>query len=176
MADQEPQLGRLVPLGAVVGTHALRGELRVRLFNPTSAALQADTIVVLRRAGMEREWRISGVRRHKQQVLMLLEGCASIDAAQQLVGCDVCVREQNLPPAAAGEVYHYELVDMTVVTTTGIEIGRIAEVLATPSNDVCVVRSDAGEYLIPVIADVIKHIDRTARRLTIEPLPGLLEP
>jgi ribosomal 30S subunit maturation factor RimM len=37
------------------------------------------------------------------------------------------------------------------------------------------VRDEAREHLIPVIADVVRAIDRPARRVVVEPMPGLLD-
>lgn len=165
----------LIPLGEIVNVHATHGELRVRLFNPTCALLACGSAIVLRRGTEEQRRRITAVRPHKHLLLVRLEGCESMTAAQALIGCEVCVREADLPPTESDEVYHYQLKGMTVVTTAGEEIGIVADVLAIASNDVCVVRADAGEYLIPLIADVVTHIDREQRRLVIDPLPGLLD-
>ena len=173
--DQPPGPATLIPLGTIVGPHALRGELRVRLFNPDSTTLRVGATVVLQRAPERQARRVAALRPHRQFTLLTLDGCASITAAEQLVGYEVCVAERDLPPAGAGEVYHYQLLGMTVVTTAGVEVGRVAEVLALPSNDVCVVRGER-EYLIPFIADVVKEVDRDRRRLLIDPLPGLLDP
>jgi ribosomal 30S subunit maturation factor RimM len=38
-----------------------------------------------------------------------------------------------------------------------------------------VVRDGEREFLIPVIEDVVKGMDFTTRRVTIEPIPGLLD-
>jgi len=96
-------------------------------------------------------------------------------AAQSLIGCEVCVPEGQLPPAGPGEVYHYELMGMAVVTTGGDAIGVVAAVIATGGNDVCVVRDGAHEHLIPLVAGVVQQVDRERSRLVIDPLPGLLD-
>lgn len=165
----------LIALGDIVNTHATHGELRVRLFNPDSTVLARGATVVLRRAGELQRRRITALRPHKHLLLLTLDGCDSMDAAQALVGYEVCVREDELPPAGPDEVYHYQLVGMTVVTTVGTEIGVVTEVIAIGSNDVCVVRADRREHLIPLIADVVRHVDHADKRLIIDPLPGLLD-
>jgi 16S rRNA processing protein RimM len=166
---------KLIALGHVVKPHATRGELRLRLFNPASTALAAGSRVVLRRGSERYERSVRGVRRHGQSLLLTLEGCESMSAAEALIGYELCVRQADLPPVGSGEIYHYELVGMTVVTTTGVEIGTVSEVMRVPSNDVCVVRAGRREHLVPLIADVVKQLDRGQRRLVIDPLPGLLE-
>jgi 16S rRNA processing protein RimM len=166
----------LIALGEIVNTHATHGELRVRLYNPTSTTLTRDSTVVLRRGAEEHEHRIIGLRPHKRFVLLTLEGCNSMTAAQGLVGSEVCVPEADLPAPGPDEVYHYELLGMTVVTTAGTTIGEVTEVIPAGSNDVCVVHGAGGEHLIPLVADVVRRVDRDGCRLVIEPLPGLLDP
>jgi len=165
----------LVPLGNIVNTHATRGEIRVRTFNPSSTTLSPGATVVLRRGQERLERHVRAIRPHKQFLLLTLDGCDSMTAAQALIGYEVCVPETALPPAGPNEIYHYHLIGMTVVTTDGSELGTVAEVLSTASNDVCVVRAGSREHLVPFIADVIKEVDRDGRRLVIDPLPGLLE-
>ena len=165
----------LIALVHVVGPHATRGELRVRPFNPDSTALQAGCTVVLRHGGECDERRVTTVRRHKHYLLMTLHGCDSMDAAESLKGHEVCVREADLPDIGPNEIYHYELIGMSVVTAAGEDIGTVAEVMGTPSNDICVVRAAEREHLIPLVDSVVKEIDRERRRIVIDPLPGLLE-
>jgi 16S rRNA processing protein RimM len=165
----------LIPLGQIVNTHAIHGELRVRLYNPSSTTLSAGSRVVLRRGTECLERLVASVRPHRHLLLLTLEGCASMTAAEALVGYELCVDEEDLPAAGAGEIYYYELLGMTVVTNLGAEIGVVAEMLTTASTDICVVRAGKQEYLIPMIADVVRQVDREHRRIVIEPLPGLLD-
>ena len=166
----------LIALGEIVNTHATHGELRVRLFNPHSTTLTCGATVILRRGTEQQARRIVGLRSHKHLVLLTLDGCDSMTAAEALIGCEVCVPENQLPPVGVDEVYYYQLLGMTVVTTAGTEVGIVTEVIPTGSNDVCVVCSEAREHLIPLIADIVRHVDRENKRLVIDPLPGLLDP
>jgi 16S rRNA processing protein RimM len=168
-------LNTLIALGQVVGPHATRGELRVRPFNPDSTTLRAGCTVVLRRGQDCEERRVTAIRRHKHYLLVTLHGCDSMNAAEDLKGRDVCVRDTDLPDIGPDEIYHFELVGMTVITTTGEDLGTVAEVMGTPSNDICIVRSLEREHLIPLVDSVVIEIDRQLRRLLIDPVPGLLD-
>lgn len=170
MSDQD-----LIAVGRVATTHGLRGELRVQLFNPDSTVIQPGADIILRHNGRETPHHVRSVRPHKRVLLVIFESCDSIDDAEALVGAEVCIAKTDLPPTGEDEIYHFELIGMAVVTTGGVDLGTVAEVLAVSSNDVCVVRDGSREYLIPMIADVIKQVDRKARRLVVEPLPGLLD-
>ena len=94
---------------------------------------------------------------------------------QALIGARVLVPSTALPPLAENEFYYHEIEGFEVVTTDGRALGQVSETFSTGTNDVWTVRSGEREYLIPAIADVVRTIDREQRRITIEPMPGLLD-
>jgi 16S rRNA processing protein RimM len=165
-----------VAVGEIVGAHALRGMLRFRPYQPPAPSLTDDLDVLLERGGQWREVRVAHVAPHgRNLLLMTLDDVADRDAAEALRGTRVLVRAADLPPVEEGEFYHYELLGFAVETTDGRTLGTIADTRATGLNDVWIVRDGEREYLIPVIADVVRTIDRDARRVLIDPMPGLLD-
>jgi len=165
---------RLV-IGRVVGTHGVRGEIKVLTFNPDSEAIVPGILLFLSGDAEPRTAVVRSVRPHQRFLLVTLDKCQSMNEAEAVVGRDIAVESSALPPLDPDEIYHFELVGMNVVTVDGSALGRIVEVLTTGANDVCSVRGSGREYLIPMIADVIRSIDRDSRTMVIEPLPGLLD-
>jgi 16S rRNA processing protein RimM len=134
--------------------------------------------VRLETAGEHRLGRVVAASPHgRGLVLLALEGVEDRTAAQALVGFRIVIDPDDLPPPAADEFYYHEVVGFGVETPGGRRLGHIHTTFATGTNDVWIVRDDEGcrEHLIPVIADVVRTIDRDAHRVVIEPLPGLLE-
>jgi 16S rRNA processing protein RimM len=82
---------------------------------------------------------------------------------------------EDLPPAKPGEFYYYEAIGCSVFLLDGRSIGKIEEVFSNGAHDVWVVRDGEREVLVPVIENVVKAMDLAARRVTIEPVPGLLD-
>lgn len=166
----------LLRIGVAGGAHGLVGGLRVRLDNPESSALQAAARLFLEREGEQREYRVRGVTRiNRNTVKVIVEGIVTPEAAAALRGSIVLIEEGELPPVGLDEFYYHRAIGCEVVTTGGRRIGIIQDIFATGANDVWVVRDGEREVLVPVIADVVKAIDIEHRRMTIEPVPGLLE-
>jgi 16S rRNA processing protein RimM len=63
---------------------------------------------------------------------------------------------------------------LEVLTTGGLSLGRLTEVLETVANNVFVVEGTNGQHLIPDVPDVVKEIDIDNGRIVIEPMPGLI--
>jgi 16S rRNA processing protein RimM len=125
--------------------------------------------------GTWRQLTVTGVAVHGSVLLVALDGVAGRDAAESLRGAHVLVPAGDLPPPEAGEFYWHEVVGFAVDTPSGEHLGTITGTLSTGLHDVWTVRHGEREYLIPVIGDVVRAIDRHARRVVVEPLPGLLE-
>jgi len=165
-----------IALGKLVRTHGIHGELRCLPYNPATTALQPGRKVVVRRDDSSVEAILLAVRRHKQFLLLGLEGVHSLEAAESLVGGEVCIRAEDLEPPGPREAYHFQLVGLDAVTTTGRTLGRVESVFRTAAHDVCVVRrGDGQELLIPFIDPVIRDVRLEDRKLVIELLPGMLE-
>ena len=162
-----------IEVGEVGSPHGLRGQLRLWAHQAGAPSLGPGRSVLLERDGRWLAATVAAVAPHGRGMLLALEGVDDRDAAARLTGMRILVRAADLP--TADEFYHHELHGFAMVTTDGRELGTIADTFATGLNDVWVVRGAAGEHLIPVIADVVREIDRDGRRVVIEPMPGLLD-
>jgi len=79
--------------------------------------------------------------------------------------------QENPPPEE--QFYHDQIIGLQVKTTGGEIIGTVTDILSGISNDNYIVRSPAGEVLIPAIEDVVKSIDLDKREVVIEAIEGL---
>ena len=165
-----------VAVGEIVAAHALGGLVRVRPYQPPAPSLAPGRRVVIERAGERRPATLASVAPHGRGTLLVaLEGVTDRDAAEALAGARLLVPEEDLPAPAPDEFYYHEVEGFRVETTAGVFLGTIHETFSTGLNDVLVVRDAEREHLIPVIADVIRTIDRAGRRIVIDTMPGLLE-
>lgn len=108
------------------------------------------------------------------QALMHLAGIESVDQAAALREAYLYVPTAEAVRLKRGEYFWHEIVGLRVVTTTGRDLGTIAEILRTGANDVYVTRGELGEVLIPAIEHVVQSVDLDAGIMTIDPIPGLL--
>ena len=142
---------------------------------PGAPSLFPGARILLERDDAWLEAEVAGIAPHGRAMRIAFTGVNGRDAAAQLTGMRVLVHAADLPPLEEGEFYHHEVQGFAVVTTDGRALGTIADTFSTGTNEVFVVRDGAREHLIPVIADVVREIDRAGRRVTIDPMPGLLE-
>jgi 16S rRNA processing protein RimM len=168
---------RFVVIGRVSRPHGIDGEISIDYFNPEDLPFfsRYQMIFLQGDEGSPQPYRPLTVRPHKGAILAHLEGIQTREEAEQLRGNMVLVDRAELPPLAEDEYYWHEILGMRVVTEEGEEVGEVAEIFPTGSNDVYVVREGAKEFLIPATKEVIIAIDRETRTIVIRPMEGLLQ-
>ncbi|HLO26260.1 MAG TPA: ribosome maturation factor RimM [Geobacteraceae bacterium] len=165
-----------VLLGKVVATHGIRGQLRVVLFSGEfSSVAGVDSVILKASSGGMDTFAVADVARHGKKVLITLKGIDSINQVLNLVGRELYVRREQLPQLPEGEYYWCDLLGLRVLTDQGEDLGILADIIATGSNDVYVVKSGKREYLIPALEDVVREINLDDGIMKVSPPEGLFD-
>jgi len=165
-----PAFQELVLVGRVVKPQGRHGEVAVLPITD-----REDRFPLLAHAflpaegGQAREVRVERVWPHKGRFVLKLAGVDSIDAAEALRGLELRIGEEELAELPQGSYYHHQLVGLQVEDEAGAPLGTVGDVLETGAEArVLVVRSEAGETLVPFAASFVKEVDLERRRLIIE--------
>lgn len=152
-------------VGRILGAFGVRGEMKVQLHTDYPERLSDLRSVFL---GPEHAKRtVKGVRLHKGQALLTLEGIESPEAATRLHGTEVWVPKAEAVQLPEGHYFLDDLVGIDVLTHSGSQLGQIIDVLRTGSNDVYVVRKGSVETLVPGIRDAIVRLDLQEREMIV---------
>ncbi len=165
----------LVALARVGRARGLRGDVILR-GDPDALALITDGAeLTLVRDGERRDVVAQHCRDVKDGVSVRFDGITDRTAAESLRDMRVAVERDRLPEPSV-DWFLFELIqDYDVVTTANEPVGRVADRIRTPAQDVLVVRAGDREVLVPAVPAILVSIDADARRLVIEPVPGLLD-
>jgi 16S rRNA processing protein RimM len=105
---------------------------------------------------------------HGRGYIGRFEGIEDRDAAAGLIGAEIAVPREQLPPAEAGEYYWVDLVGLEVVTSEGESLGHVDHLLETGAHDVLVVAGER-ERLIPYTPGVhVLEVDLDGGRIVVE--------
>ena len=159
----------LIVLGRITGLYGVRGWLKVY-----SNTQPRDNILRYERwqIGHLGQWHAAVLeegRSHGKGIVAKLQGCDDRDAAAALLGLEIAIQREQLPPAEDGEYYWADLVGLAVSNTEGVALGRVDHLLETGANDVLVVQQDEVERLIPFVqGQFVKAIDLTTGTMVVD--------
>ncbi len=172
MTDQD----ELIPVGKIIGTHGIKGFLKVHSYSGNIQSLQSAQTVLLRgKNGTLNEYGIKSVAAHAGGFILSLDDFSDINQVLFLTGSELCLKRSQLPVPDEDEYYWSDLIGLTVQTDQGVELGTLVDIFETGSSDIYVVRGESKEYLIPAIADVVASVDVPGKKMIITPLDGLLD-
>jgi 16S rRNA processing protein RimM len=161
-------------VGKIVGTHGIRGDLKVLSYADSLDVFVPGKELVFSRGNKSAgRFTVTSCRPHKNVILLAIDGITSIETANAWVGFEVCTEKASLPPPEEGAYYWYQIIGMKVLTTDDVLLGRVEAIFPTGSNDVYVVRDGKKEVLIPAIDSVVLHIDVNEKVMTVDLPEGL---
>lgn len=169
-------------VGHVTRPHGTKGEVWVRLLtdHPESAFA---TGVVLLPAGADGEapdpdlpgLRVMGTRPFRKGLLVRFGGVEDRSTAELLRNRRLLRPLEEVEPPAEDQLFHHELLGMTVETKEGEVLGEVAEVYELRPADLLELRGPRGSLLIPFTRQILVSVDRDGRRLVVDPPEGLLD-
>jgi 16S rRNA processing protein RimM len=93
------------------------------------------------------------------------------NAAEQLTNLRLFVPRERLPPPAADEFYHADLIGLAAVTAAGVEVGTVVAVHNFGAGDILELRPPAGgtTIMLPFTDAFVPRIDIAGGRIVVEP-------
>ncbi len=165
---------QFLEVGRIVGTHGIRGELRVEPWCDSPEFLSQFKTLYYKSG--EEQIKVS-CRPHKNIVLMKIDGIETIEEAEVLRGRTLYIdrKDVKLPK---GKNFVQDLLGCRVIDADDmtVEYGTIKDVFKTGANDVYTVKNaDGKEYLIPVIDSVVVEKNVDDGIVLVKPMEGLFD-
>ncbi|MDH3272258.1 MAG: ribosome maturation factor RimM [Gemmatimonadota bacterium] len=179
-------MARRDPSHLVVGhldrAHGIKGEILVSILTDHPEDVLAPGVVLsLGPADADEPdydlppLRVETTRPFKRGLLVRFGGVDDRSQAELLCGRYLFQAIEELAPLGDDEIYFHQLVDMTVVTVGGEEIGTVRQVYELEPADLLEVTGPDGTVMVPFRPEIVVEIDVDEARLTIDPPAGLLE-
>ena len=146
-----------VALGYISAVHGIKGWVKVHSWTrPMEAILDYQPWLL---GEDSKSVKIVDGRKQGKGLAALLPGYEDREQAANLVGQQIFVEREQLPPAEKDEYYWSDLIGLKVHTTTGVVLGRVDRLMETGANDVLVIQGDR-EHLVPFIqGQYVKRVD-----------------
>lgn len=153
----------MIRVGQVAGAYGLEGAVKVVPLTDFSDRFDSGATFLIDGAEREVEWSRTG----QLGLVVKLRGIDNRTMAELYRGRYLEIPEAAARPLTEGRFYHHEVVGLAVLTSSGRQLGTIAEVLERPANDVWVSREGVVEHLIPATRDAVVEVDVEAGRVVV---------
>ncbi len=160
-------------VGKFVGTHGVRGMVRIQPWSDDGAFLAQFKNFYLEIGKTKIE--MSKIAPHGNVVIAQIKGVNTIEDAEKLRG-QVLYLKRDDARLPKGRYFVSEIIGANVFDAdTNALLGTLTDVSPTGANDVWHIEKDGKEYLVPAIPDVIVSVDINTDTVTIRPLKGIFD-
>lgn len=165
---------KYIETGKIVGTHGVKGMIRVQPWADDGEFLTAFKCFYLDKNGTKK-LEATAVKPHGNVVLMAIKGVNSIEDAEKLRGAVIFIDRDDIS-LPEGRFFITDLIGCAVTDAdSGEALGEITDVSETGANDVWHITRNGKEYLVPAIDEVIISVDTDAQTAVIRPIKGIFD-
>lgn len=165
----------LVAIAKLAKARGLRGEIVGDVLTDFPERFERLTRVFAVCGGKISELEIERFWFQKNRIVFKFVGFDTIEAAETLRDCEICVSEIEAVELDADEYFDWQLEGCTVETIAGEPLGTVKELLRTGGAEVLVVAGAEKEYLIPFARAICTDVDVENKLIKVDAPEGLLE-
>lgn len=179
-------MGRLSPTHLAVGRirrpHGVKGEVVVTSLSDHPEGIFSPGVIL--RSGTDPAagpdpdlppLRVETSRPFQDGFLVCFGGMRDRNDVEDLRGLLLFQHVDAVAPLADDELFHHQLIGLSVHTVAGKEIGEVRELVELPPSVLLEVRTPRGTQLIPFNPAIVTEVDLEAGRLVVDPPEGLLD-
>lgn len=141
---------RPVTLAVIIGAHGVTGEVRLKLYAEALESLKPH------KRFNEGALTLASLRPGSNGHIARFAEIGDRNAAEAARGTELTVPRSALPPLAAGEYYHADLLGLPAVSTEGEALGVCVAIDNFGAGDVIEVeRPDKKRFMVPMNAQAV---------------------
>lgn len=163
---------KFLEVGKIVGTHGVRGMVRIQPWCDSAEFFCTLKKVYLDDAG-EDKLTVTKSAPHGNVVIAAIKGIESIEEAEKYRN-KVIYMDRKDAKLADDQYFITDLIGCEVFDAdSGKNLGIVSDVSETGANDVWHIKQDDKEYLIPAIDEVVITVNIEDEKVVIRPLKGI---
>ncbi len=167
-------LKKFIEVGKIVGTHGVRGALRVQPWCDSADFFVGFNYLYLSADGKV-SYKCIRCAAQKNVMLVWLDGVDTIEKANELRGKVLYVSRDDIKLDEGKYLVQDILGCKAIDANSQCEYGIVSDVFNTGANDIWEIKCKDKEYLIPVIDGVLQSVDVENRIVTITPMKGIFD-
>jgi len=162
-------------LGKIVSKYSFKGEVLAKLDTDDPEVYQNMESVFVSLGNNLVPFFIDRCRLHKSALLRLdFEGVKDEAAADRILGAELYLPLQLLPPLSGNKFYYHEVIGFTLMDEVHGNIGVITAINDSASQVLFEAKKGNTALLIPLNDDIITKVDRANTTIHVQTPEGLV--
>lgn len=163
-------------LGKIVSKYSFKGEVLVKLDSDDPELYESMESVFVSLRDSLVPFFIEQSRLHKSSLLRIkFEDVDSEEEADRIMGSELYLPLEFLPPLEGNKFYFHEVIGFTVIDQNFGKVGIITSINDTTNQALFVIDHKGTEILIPINDEFLTKVDRETKTIEVNTPEGLIE-
>jgi 16S rRNA processing protein RimM len=162
-------------IGFIKKPHGLKGEVTVSLNPDSPADWNSLKVVFLEKNNSLIPYFIETISVRADKAFVKFEDVATPEQAALLKNHSLYLPKQSRPKPESGDFYDDEIIGFTVTDTTAGLLGVVKEIERAGINRFLIVDYHNKEVMIPAQPPLMKSINRSTKKITVDLPEGFLD-
>ncbi len=163
-------------LGKIVSKYSFKGEVLVKLDSDDPELYESMESVFVSLRDSLVPFFIEQSRLHKSSLLRIkFEDVDSEEEADRIMGSELYLPLEFLPPLEGNKFYFHEVIGFTVIDQNFGTVGVITSINDTTNQALFVIDHKGTEILIPINDEFLTKVDRETKTIEVNTPEGLIE-
>lgn len=163
-------------VGVIANTHGVRGEVKIYATTDDIRRFKKLKECFIDTGKEKIPVEVESCKFFKEMPILKFRSMDQMGDVEGFKGKDLLVSREHAVKLKKNEFFIVDLVGLSVESDEGMPVGILTDVLQTGTNDVFVVKTEAGdEVLIPYIEQCVPEIHPETGKIMVHLLPGLLD-
>lgn len=163
-------------LGKIVSKYSFKGEVLVKLDSDDPELYESMESVFVSLRDSLVPFFIEQSRLHKSSLLRIkFEDVDSEEDADRIMGSELYLPLEFLPPLEGTKFYFHEVIGFTVIDQNFGKVGVITSINDTTNQALFVIDHQGTEILIPINDEFLTKVDREKKIVEVKSPAGLIE-
>jgi len=163
-------------LGKIVSKYSFKGDVLVKLDSDDPELYESMESVFVSLRDSLVPFFIEQSRLHKSSLLRIkFEDVDSEEEADRIMGSELYLPLEFLPPLEGNKFYFHEVIGFTVIDQNFGKVGVITSINDTTNQALFVIDHKGTEILIPINDEFLTKVDREKKIIEVNAPAGLIE-
>lgn len=165
----------LILLGHIARAFGIEGGVVIKLVNQDSQSLEVGRKLLLKLPS--RQERVVTIKMVMHGERVFFDEISDRTQAEALKSAEVLLDRADFPVLDDDEFYLADLLHARVIDENGDEAGEVVGFSSNGPQTLLEIKTTSGYLaLVPAVKPLIKHIDYTAKIVTVDASTGVLDP
>lgn len=163
-------------VGYITGSFGIKGFVKAKPLTDTPGRFKRLRQVYMGlRPEAVVEDEVKEVEVRERYILLKLRSAGDKTGADKLKGQYIFVDEADIVLPEGGRYFIHDIIGCRVETADGRQIGIVKEVYNAPAHDLWEIECGEKSFMIPVVKEFIRSVDRDKRIITVNVIDGLTD-